>query len=153
MTCHTIRIDRARLIERMMESFATVNYRMGAKPPLGGMPGVNFTEADCSGYVRWLVYAASYGKTKMPRGSWYQRLWCESIGFKRTDYSNCGLNDSRLRIAFTNPKNGHAGHVWLVINRQSIESYGGNGAGRRPWYTPVLKDRVDHTFVLTEVLQ
>lgn len=149
----TIRIDRLRLIERMSQSFIYVDYKMGSKPPLGGIPGINFTTADCSGYLRWLIWAASYGKTKLPLGSWHQRVWCQKQGFKPVVYKDVAmLEDSRLRVAFTNPRSSHAGHTWLVINAQSIESYGGHGAGRRDWDTPVLLNNADWAFVLTQVL-
>lgn len=149
----TIPINRARLIERMVAAFTCVKYRLGAKPRLGTLPGVSFTESDCSGFVRWLIYAASIGKVKMPTGSVLQREWCEENGFKRTDYNlHARLEDSRLRVAFINPGGGKVGHVWLVINGQTIESYGGHGAGRRPWNDPVLVRNVDHCFVLTDRL-
>lgn len=150
----TIPIDRQRLIKRMMAAFACVKYELGAKPRLGSLPGAGFTTADCSGFLRWLINAASYGKVKIPPGgSVIQRDWCIKQGFKRTSYDNCALEDSRLRIAFINPGGGKIGHVWLVINGQTIESYGSHGAGRRPWDTSVLKKNVDYCFVLTEPLK
>jgi len=153
MSWTTIRVDRLRLIERMRASFDVVRYKMGAKPDLRALPGQGFREADCSGFVRWLIYQASYGKTKMPLGSWHQRRWCERMGFKLTDYAHTALSDNRLRIGFTNPKAKRAGHVWLIFNRASIECYGGRGAGRRAWDTSVLADRADFCFVLTEPIQ
>lgn len=148
-----IRIDRLRLIGSMKACFGAVKYQMGAKPRLHGMPLDDFTRADCSGFVRWLVHRASYGKTTLPMGSWYQRRWCQGHDLKLTDYAHCGLGDNRLRIAFFNPRPGRSGHVWLVINGQTIECYGRHGVGRREWDTPVLADNVDFCFVLTEMLQ
>lgn len=147
-----IPIDRARLIERMNAAFICVGYELGAKPRPGSLPGTDFKLSDCSGIVRWLLYAASYGKIKMPMGSWGQRKWCQEQGFKPCPYSNCALLDSRLRIAFKDPDDKH-GHVWLCINGQTIECYYGHGAGRRPWNTKVLKNNGDFCFVLTDELR
>ncbi|MEN6581695.1 MAG: hypothetical protein ABFD54_04540 [Armatimonadota bacterium] len=148
----TIPIDRATLIKRMNAAFTCVEYDLNAKPRLGSLPGTSFTTSDCSGFVRWILYAASGGKIKLKTGSWYQQQWCREQGFKEVKYSDvAGLHDSRLRIAFINGANG-AGHVWLIINGQTIECYGGHGAGRRPWNTSVLLRKVDACFVLTDVL-
>jgi hypothetical protein len=147
-----ISVIRDRLVERIKAAFACVKYEMGAKPHLGSLPCADFTTSDCSGFVRWLIYAATDGKVTMPLGSWTQRKWCQEQGFKQTCYANCGLMDSRLRIAFMDPECSEAGHVWLIINGQTIECYGGHGAGRRPWNTNVLRKNVDYCFVLTDPL-
>ncbi len=147
-------IDRNRLIERMNAAFACVDYDLGSKPRLGSLPGAGFRKADCSGFVRWLIYAASLGKAKITAGgSVIQRQWCQQQGFKLTDYKHCALKDNRLRIAFMNPGGGEHGHVWLIINGQTIECYYGHGAGRREWDTSVLKKNVDYCFVLTDELK
>jgi hypothetical protein len=153
---NTIEVDRSELVRLMKQCFSFVGfvtkikYSLGAKPRMGAIPGLGFGKADCSGFVRWLVYGASHGKVSMPDGSWHQQRWCERMGFKRTSYGTFGLNDDRLRIAFISPKKGKIGHVWLCINGMTIESYGGHGAGRRPWNTPVLLRNVDSCYVLTE---
>jgi cell wall-associated NlpC family hydrolase len=150
-------VDRAELVRLMKLCFsfsgfvAKVKYIFGAKPALGDIPGLGFFSSDCSGFVRWLIHGATHGQVKMPSGSWYQQAWVKKEGYKKTSYLlHAGLHDNRLRIAFINPKNGIPGHVWLVINGQTIESYGGHGAGRRKWDTPVLLKNVDACYVLTE---
>lgn len=142
----------------MKQSFSFTNraityikYLLGGKLRMGSDPP-SANVVDCSGYARWLIHGATHGKVLMPDGSWYQQEWCKAQGFKRTDYNHCALSDSRLRIAFINTKPGKVGHVWLVINGQTIESYGGHGAGRRPWDAPVLKNGVNACYVLTDVL-
>ncbi len=154
----TIPVDRAELVRLMKLSFSFasravtyIKYLLGGKLRMGSDPP-SANAVDCSGYVRWLIYGATHGQTLMPDGSWYQQEWCKSQGFKRTDYGHCILHDSRLRIAFINPRAGKVGHVWVIINGQTIESYGGHGAGRRAWDTPALINNVSACYVLTDVL-
>lgn len=137
----------------MKACFGVVKYRLGSKPKLGTMPGVYFKTSDCSGFVRWLLYGASHGKVTLRTGSWYQHKWCDDEGFKKVKYSEVAkLKDSRLRIAFIRPEDGKIGHVWLVINDQTIEACAGRGACRRKWDTPILINNVDATYVLTDPL-
>lgn len=148
----TVPIDRMRLINFMNAASGTVSYDLGEKPRLGSLPGKGFRTADCSGYARCLLYYASYGKIKLKTGSWYQQEWCKAQRLKQVRYSEvAGLKDNRLRIAFIDGADGK-GHVWLVINGMTVECYGGHGAGRRPWNTPVLLNQADACFVLTDKL-
>ena len=155
----TISIDRNELVRCMKQCFTfgaysvtIIRYLLGSKPKLGSIPGVGFKNADCSGFVRWLVAGATRGQITMPMGSYWQQEWCKSQGFKKTDYANCGLNDNRLRVAFINGGGSKIGHVWLICNSMTVESWGGHGAGRRPWNTSVLIKNVDATYVLTDIL-
>jgi hypothetical protein len=148
---HTIKINRAKLVELIKASEGKVKYRLGAKPHMDAVPGKpGFLVCDCSGYVRWLLY--NLGVKDFPDGSWYQRAWCDSHNFKRTAYEHAVLKDDRLRIAFIDGGNGKVGHVWLVINGKTIESCGGRGTCRRPWDAKTLKTKVDHCYVLTNLL-
>jgi len=149
-----LKIDRAKLGDLMERTFLHHAYRMGAKPPLGSRPE-QWTKADCSGYLRWLLYGCTNPALKLPEGSVQQHLWCESHALKPTapDYAtNAGLMDDRLRIAFIEPKGQKAGHVWLVINGMTIESRSGKGPSRRLWDSPVLKNNVSACYVLTEAM-
>ena len=126
----TIKVDRSRLVD-LMEACYGKHYRFGAKVALDAAPS-SFDECDCSGFVRWLLHGSTSDQLEVPDGSWNQHQWCRTNGFKATDYSAvAGLKDSRLRIAFIEPRRGRAGHVWLIINGGTIESYGGHGPGRR----------------------
>jgi cell wall-associated NlpC family hydrolase len=154
---NTIPIDRAELVRLMKSCFSFkdrlltyIKYRLGAKARMAAVPVEDFRSIDCSGFVRWLVYNSTHGEVLMPDGSWHQQEWVKSQGFKRTDYKYAGLNDSRVRIAFINTKGKKVGHVWLIVNSQTIESYSGRGAGRRPWNTPVLLKNVDACYVLSD---
>lgn len=149
-------VSRLHLIEAMNSCFKGKHrYKMGAKPRLGAKPE-SFVQTDCAGFVRWLLYACTNPKAKLDMGSWYQNQWCAKQNFKDAVYREvAGLKDSRLRIAFIAPGSmgkGSDGHVWLIINGQTIESYGGKGPGRRPWNNKTLLDNVTSCYVLTDVL-
>ena len=153
MDFNTIEIDKQMLMAN--ESGCRelgVPYKFGQKALLrmDAIPAEMKKGIDCSGYVQWLVHEAS-GKL-MPSGSVLQRTWCRRMGFKsygKLGYlANCLLKDHRLRIAFFA---GNPGHVWLVLDGQTIESYGGHGPGRRSAIAaPLMK--VQECFVLTEPL-
>jgi cell wall-associated NlpC family hydrolase len=145
----TIKVDRERLVESINATVGRVAYKLGAKPGMGTSP-LGMAQADCSGYVRWLIHRITHSEVLMPDGSWHQAKWCADQGFKLTDYSMCGLKDDRLRIAFIPTYRGSVGHVWLVVNGKTIESYGGKGVGRRPWNQKTLRSKVTECYVLTE---
>lgn len=135
----------------MNASFKTVKYKYGAKPKLGAIAGVDFHESDCSGYVRWLLYGATHGKIKLASGSWHQQQWCKK-NLTPVAYSTAQLKDSQLRIAFIPTAKNQVGHVWLVASGQTIECYGGHGAGRRPWNTPVLKNNCKSCYIVGKMV-
>lgn len=156
MHYRTLEVDRSKLIELMRASGAMglirkIIYRLGAKARFGAKPGTDFKAIDCSGFVRWILNGCTDPPLQMPDGSWRQRVWCQNQGFKRVPYDECGRMDSRLRIAFIDPTSDEAGHAWLVVNGQTIESRGGRGPSRRLWDTPVLKG-ARFCFVLTDPL-
>ena len=142
----TIDFDNDVLIDRIKRTTdGHIKYKLGAKCDILAKPE-EIKRIDCSGYVRWLIYQIS--GLDIGDGSWNQRVKIDKLGFKRTAYDNCRLIDGHLRIAFINPEDGKAGHVWLVKNGNTIESYGGKGPGRRPWNNRTLKRNVDYCFVL-----
>jgi hypothetical protein len=148
----TIKIDKARLMRFHNAADGVVKYHLGSKPKIGAMPGA-FHISDCSGYVRALLAFATSNEVTPPDGSWYQQEWCKKQEFKATDYHTvAALGDNRLRIAFINASKGKVGHVWLLLNGQTLECCGGKGVCRRPWNTAVLKSEVDACYVLTEPL-
>lgn len=145
----TIPISRAKLIEAIKACDGHVAYKLSAKPPLDSHPG-DFKEADCSGFVRWLVFWTTNGEVKMPDGSQNQGAWAHKEGFKLTQFGNCGLHDGIVRMCVMKPDSSGHGHVWLVINGKTIESCGGKGVCRRKWET--LKKHNPDTYVLTGVI-
>jgi hypothetical protein len=147
-------MDRKRLIAKEYACrLLNVPYKFGGKAAPSASPSDLIKGIDCSGYVAWLMYDASDLKVRMPSGSVQQRSWCRKMGFKnygKLGYlANCLKKDNRLRIAFFA---GSPGHVWLIFNGQTIESYGGHGPGRRSAISAPLM-RVQECFVLTDPLE
>jgi len=146
-----IKVDRNLLIALINKTMdGHCHYELGGKAPSLDADSLSIEGIDCSGYVRWLLHRIS-GIT-IPDGSWTQRKWCQDQGFKSVKYGagNAGQKDNILRIAFMDPIPGESGHVWLIINGQTIESFGGHGPGRRDWNEGILMRSVDYCFVLSE---
>ena len=124
------------------------------KAALGATPQ-SIKALDCSGFVRYLIYQATDGQTTMSDGSHYQRKWCEKQLLTVQEYGKTAYRaDSKLRIAFlsADPPSQSYGHVWLIYNGKTLESYSsGKGPGRRPWSTAVLANNVNACFVLASV--
>lgn len=131
--CHHKMIDR-------------VKYKWDSKPSLG-LESWQVKTADCSGYIRYLLYRASNRQLVTPEGSveiheLFSGLLtpCEFVATKNID----GI----VRVSFIPETKDHAGHIWLTLNGHTIECYGGHGAGSRQWNTPILKNEVIATFIL-----
>lgn len=145
-----------------------VDYEMGGKAPNPGAEPISYTQIDCSGFMEDLNAAGTHGeslKQGMPDGSWNQDDWYTKIGFKRTNYANCQLNDGILRVGIHLPggRGGDpTGHTWEVLSTPppagvqkvalSIESYGGHGPGRRPWNHEWFQNHVDHVYCLASIV-
>ena len=143
----TITVDRGLLVDLIKKTTdGHIKYKLGAKCKIDA-DSSEIKAIDCSGFVRWLIYRIS--GFDIDDGSWIQRRYLDTMGFTYCNYADCAKLDDKLRIAFINPEDGKAGHVWLVVNGMTIESYGHNGPGRRPWNTRTLKSKVDYCFVLT----
>jgi hypothetical protein len=131
MTEHLIHLYNLR--NRFAESLRWhVKYDFGAKfsdvkknPPGGAY-------VDCSGYSRWLLYHGSDGGLMLPDGSWNQLEAIEEKGFSQRVYRNV-LKDrtGAVYIAFFKPTRFKPGHVWLLQDGLTMESYGGHGIGSR----------------------
>ena len=140
--------------------FRGVAYGLGSKAPESQPPQPqfsvkpNFRRIDCSGFVRWALWVATKGAVLLPDGSYVQNDWCAARGFKHGDYKtygNTALHDGHLRLCFHKPggRGGDSiGHVWLVLNGKTLESFGGHGPGARDWDHPWFKDSVDDVYVL-----
>lgn len=147
----TLPINKPVLVDFMNQCLDKVKYHLGAKAKFGSRPMKDFAEIDCSGFVRWLLHMCC--GVRIPDGSYNQRVWFQKQGYKTNPYKVvAGLRDNRLRIAFMNPVDGESGHVWLICNGKTIESYGGHGVGRRGWDTTVLIDNVDFCFTISDVM-
>ena len=126
---------------------AKVEYKLGAKAPSLKSLVSDIKQIDCSGFVRYAMYQATSGAVIMPDGSWNQDDWCRKQGFAAVNYQKtAGTLDHRLRIAFMH---GGIGHVWFVLDGQTIESRGHVGPSRRDWQTPILFNHACKCYLLT----
>ena len=110
-------------------------YKLGGKWPLALDPDqAEGRRVDCSGYVRWLLYHASPEDKRLviPDGSVVQRDWIEAQGFKVSTVDAGKRLDGYLRMAFL-PPGGGVGHVSLILDGRTLESWGGAGPDSRAW--------------------
>ena len=151
------KLDIDRFIQFKSDEFKKyVSYDFGAKDPDPGSGVVDFDKIDCSGDVRTILMYISHGAfNDLPDGSAMQNHYFEIKGFKHGDYTaylnNAQLSDGLLRVAIHRPggRGGDkTGHIWLLINGHSDESYGGHGPGERPWNHQWFLDHVDDIYVL-----
>ena len=128
---------------------AGVGYELGGKArDLRAIPP-DYHAIDCSGWVRAAVAVATEGRVTMPDGSVVQNDWCVSRGLKRSDFAGACLRDGLTRIGFIRAGGFHpVGHVYLVRNGRTLESFGGHGPGSRPVTTHVLSAETTDVYVL-----
>jgi cell wall-associated NlpC family hydrolase len=116
-----------------------VGYRLGAKPSLGS-DSATFSEADCSGWVRW---ACDRAGLRIPDGSANQWEWAKA-NLRQVNYADvgkfCAADPSRLFIAFMSAARSGIGHVWLGRSdgkqMRTMECHGGQrnrGVDSLPW--------------------
>ncbi len=113
-----------------------VTYGLGKKVPfLGAVPGRDFTQVDCSGFVREAVREASNPTLAFPDGSVVQHDWVQAQQFPKSSVAAGMQNDGMMRIAFLRPQDvpSGIGHVVLILAGQTLESHGGVGPDSRPW--------------------
>lgn len=132
-----------------------VRYGLGAKAPSMRTKPSEISRIDCSGEFRYLIAQATDQKLIIPDGSWNQRKWFEDNDFKQVPYVEVAKADPhRLFAAFiTAGVNGcgRVGHVWLVNDGSTLESYGGHGVGSRKWSVKTLVNQVHECFELPTV--
>ncbi len=119
-----------------MTSTPRVSYGLGKKVPfLGAVPGRDFVQVDCSGFVREAVREASNPTLAFPDGSVVQHDWVQAQQFPKSSVAAGLQDDGVMRIAFLRPQDvpSGIGHVVLIIAGQTLESHGGVGPDRRPW--------------------
>jgi GH24 family phage-related lysozyme (muramidase) len=111
-----------------------VTYGLGAKCRFNAVPGRDFTEIDCSGFVRECVRRATDLGNTFPDGSVVQHDWVRAHGFAPAAVADGKLADGGIRIAFL-PVTAQRkiGHVVLLYKGNTIESHGGVGPDSRPW--------------------
>jgi hypothetical protein len=114
-----------------------VTYGLGAKVPfLGAIPGQDFTEVDCSGFVREMIRLSTTPTASFPDGSVVQHDWIRAKGFEKATVADGSKNDGVIRIAFLRPQDAGRppiGHVLLISGGMTLESHGGVGPDSRAW--------------------
>lgn len=141
-----MKFDIQKLVQVFEHMKNRVAYGMNHKAPKMTCDSSEIDSIDCSGFVRYALYKSSIDDGfSMPDGSVQIHAWCASLGLGKIDYKNLiyTVNDNkRLFIAFLEPHNGHAGHVWFVFKGKTMESHGGVGVDSRSWDTPILFNNV-----------
>lgn len=146
----TISIDGKKLkdlMDAMMDGHC--KYGFGDKARMTDKPA-DIKKIDCSGFVQYLLYHVATPSLKIRAGSWHQNKYFEDNHFEQVDYATeASKRDGILRLGYFR---GSPGHIWLVLNGETIESSGGKGPNRRAWSTGVLKSKVQRCYVVGRVL-
>ncbi len=119
-----------------MNAHPRVGYGLGKKSPrLGAVPGRDFTQIDCSGFVREAVRRSTTPTLPFPDGSVVQHEWVRGHGFAAGTIADGAKSDGVVRIAFLTPQDSGEGigHVVLIANGQTLESHGHVGPDARVW--------------------
>jgi hypothetical protein len=123
-------------LQACMTSSPRVTYGLGAKlPHHGAVPGSDFQQVDCSGFVRELIWLSTTPPLNFPDGSVVQHEWVQAHQLPTSTIAAATANDGVVRIAFLRPQDSPKGigHVVLVHNGRTLESHGGVGPDSRPW--------------------
>ncbi len=124
-------------LDACRDSVPRVTYGLGKKAPfLDAVPGRDFTQIDCSGFVSHVVRLCTVPAIAFPDGSVTEHDWIDARGFERCTISSAAQVDGALRIAFLRPQDAgpdHIGHVVLIYDGWTLESHGGVGPDSRRW--------------------
>jgi len=115
---------------------AGVKYGLGKKVPhLGAVPGRDFTQVDCSGFVREAIRLSTTPTFPFPDGSVVQHDWVRAHGFPRLSVPDGRRTDGIVRVAFLRPQDSaHGiGHVVLISAGKTLESHSSVGPDSRVW--------------------
>jgi hypothetical protein len=130
-------LHRARaFLDACRTSIPRVTYGLGKKVPfLGAVPGREFTQVDCSGFVREAIRLSTSPPLPFPDGSVNQHDWVRAHGFEKSTVPAGLQNDGMVRIAFLRPQDVSSGigHVVLIAGGKTLESHGGVGPDSRRW--------------------
>ncbi|UVC12309.1 penicillin-insensitive murein endopeptidase (plasmid) [Rhizobium sp. TH2] len=127
-----------------------VRYGLGDKVPFfGAVPGRDFTQVDCSGFIREAIRRVTTPRLKFPDGSVVQHDWVKANRFLKGTPADGALNDGVVRIAFLRPQDAASGigHVLLIVNGKTTESHGGFGPDTRDWASLSWRTKT-HVYVL-----
>jgi len=145
------KIDQALAFLQACEtSHPRITYGLGKKIKPGQVPGRDFTQVDCSGFVREAVRRSTDLGGSFPDGSVVQHDWVRKKGFAADTVASGAQQDGAVRIAFLSPSatTSGIGHVVLLFNGRTLESHGGVGPDSRPWTGTAWQAKTS-VFVLT----
>jgi subtilisin family serine protease len=123
-------------LEACRTSHPRVTYGLGMKVPFhGAIPGRDFTQVDCSGFVREAIRLATNPSAPFPDGSVVQHDWVRAHGFEKSTVAAGAASDGAIRIAFLRPQDAasHVGHVVLIADGRTLESHSHVGPDSRKW--------------------
>lgn len=134
----TVDVDVAKaksFLHACQTSQPRVKYGLGKKIKAGQVPGVDFTQVDCSGFVRETLRRSTNLGSSFPDGSVVQHDWVRKKGCAHDTIQAGAKGDGAVRIAFMSPTDSPSGigHVVLIVNGATLESHGGVGPDSRPW--------------------
>lgn len=145
----TIKMNPELIHSVLQSGVGRIKYEFGGKVKtlLQSLPNVK--KLDCSGFIRMLVFKTTPDHLEIPDGSWNQREWCKSMGFKETLYEHCLLHDGRVRLCFL-PTECNPNHVWACWNGLTVECCSRKGVTQQLW--TVYRKRKPQCWVLTDPL-
>jgi hypothetical protein len=138
-TSATLEFNLARaqaFVDACRNSNPRVTYGLGKKVPfLGAVPGRDFNQVDCSGFVREAIRLATNPPVPFPDGSVVQHDWVRAQGFETSTVAAGMEDDGAVRITFLRPQDSpnRIGHVALISGGTTLESHGGVGPDSRKW--------------------
>ena len=142
-------------LDACMTSHPRVTYGLGKKVPfLGAVPGRDFSQVDCSGFVREAIRLSTNPPAPFPDGSVVQHDWVRARGFEATTITSGEAKDGVVRIAFLRPQDSgdHIGHVVLISGGKTLESHGHVGPDSRVWDGTSWQAKA-HVYVLSRNAQ
>jgi len=166
-------LNKAIATEKYLESIGYI-YGLDSKisldnsvPPIcHPAVGKHNPSIDCSGFFRYLLYKASYGKVVVPDGSYTQCDYLINNGFKHRTTSKendpaylNGLDKNYVYACFcrTGQRGETVGHVWVLFwntklgKFMSLESHAPDGVSSRLYDTPVLSRIVTDFFPIAKI--
>jgi chitosanase len=88
-------------LQACMNSTPRVTYGLGKKvPSLSSVPGRDFTQVDCSGFVRQALRLGTTPPVAFPDGSVVQHDWVDAQSFAKSTPAAALQSDGFVRIAF-----------------------------------------------------
>lgn len=116
-----------------MTSNPRVTYGFGEKVPFpNAVPGRDFTQIDCSGFVCEAIRRAANTALGFPDGSIRQLQWVQQHRFEKSTIAAGMQDDGIMRIAFPDAPNDFS-HVVLIIAGKTLQSREGVGPDSLRW--------------------